>query len=128
MQSANVLANRTTIDNVALPLLSLGHSRAGAQAKALATLASVGLAALARKTAGHLSGGERQRLAVARTLAADAPLVLADEPTASLGDEHRRLIVEHLATVAARDRIVVIATHDPWVAGECTAVIDLRHG
>lgn len=128
MQAANVLANRTAIDNVALPLLALGHPLTSARLRARAALVVVGLATSTDKIAGHLSGGERQRVAVARTLAADAPLVLADEPTASLGDEHRRLIVEHLATIAARDRIVAIATHDPWVADQCTAVIDLRNG
>lgn len=128
MQSANVLARRTALDNVTLTVMALGVPRPEAEERAKKALGALGLGTLALQVSGKLSGGERQRVAVARALAADAPLVLADEPTASLGPVHKALVIDHLAAIAARGRVVAVATHDPWVASRCDRVIELAGG
>ena len=125
MQSANLFAARSTTDNVALPLIAEGATGPEARRVARQALATVGLADVADREAGTLSGGERQRVAVARALTAPAPLVLADEPTASLGPDHRELVVAGLRVLGAAGRFVLIATHDPVVADACDRVLDL---
>jgi ABC-type lipoprotein export system ATPase subunit len=126
MQSANVMASRTVLDNVKLPMVAMGVRRSAAAARAVAALELLGIGPLTSRRAGSVSGGERQRVAIARVLASEALLVLADEPTASLGDEHRALVVDHLEVLGRSGRVVVIATHDPWVAARCEHVVDLR--
>lgn len=125
MQSANLFPARSTTDNVALPLIARGAGAREARRRARVAVATVGLAELADREAGTLSGGERQRVAVARALAAPAPLVLADEPTASLGPDHRELVVDGLRALGAAGRFVLVATHDPAVAEACDRVLDL---
>lgn len=128
MQSANLLPARTACDNVALSLIASGARSAHAKQQAMLALATVGLAPIAHRQAGGLSGGERQRVAVARALVAPARLVLADEPTASLGLDHRTLIIDALQALGASGRVVLVATHDPVVAEACDRVLHLgRH-
>lgn len=125
MQSANLLPARSALENVALPAIAAGERADRAHRQARAALARVGLAPMAERLAGGLSGGERQRVAVARALTSPASLVLADEPTASLGPDHRGVVVDALLAVAETERVVLVATHDPVVAEACDRVIDL---
>jgi ABC-type lipoprotein export system ATPase subunit len=97
-----------------------------ARQRALDSLAAVGLAERAEQRVGRLSAGERQRVAIARALAADARLLLADEPTARL-DEANALAVAALFSRIARETGagVVCATHDPLVVAEADEVLAL---
>src|SRR5277367_4996474 len=81
-------------------------------------------------TSEALSGGERQRVAIARALMRNPPVLLLDEPTAHLDDERARSIVEMLAGLAAENRAVLVATHDPRVvgAGGVSRVLELASG
>jgi ABC-type lipoprotein export system ATPase subunit len=75
-----------------------------------------------------LSGGERQRVAVGRAIVAGSPLILADEPTASLDRRSASLVTEALAKAAELGALVIVATHDADVAAACTHIHDLRTG
>ena len=102
-----------------------GMEEGEAQNRAESTLEKVGLAHLARVKSARLSGGERQRVAVARAIVARSPLILADEPTASLDAVSRGKVVEALAEAAASGALVLVATHDAWVAEHCDGVFTL---
>lgn len=103
------------LENVLLGF-RLRHARdAAARARALSLLAEVGLADRARDRPAGLSGGERQRAALARTLMEERPVVLMDEPFASL-DSITRYRLQELAARLLRDRTVLLVTHDPFEA------------
>jgi putative ABC transport system ATP-binding protein len=80
--------------------------------RALALLAGLGIAEQAHKLPADLSGGQQQRAAVARALANDAPLIVADEPTGQLDSGNGALVLGLLAGLAATGRTVVVATHE----------------
>jgi len=111
-QDFKLLAARTIAENVALPLEVRGLAPAAIQKKVRGLLRSVGLEHRADKHPPALSGGEQQRVAVARALAADPALLLADEPTGNLDAERTIEVMELLAAANARGTTVVIATHD----------------
>ena len=125
MQTTNVFGRRTVLDNVVLPAWLGGARRGAAIAAGSAALERVGLGDLAGRRCASLSGGERQRVAVARALAARTPVVLADEPTASLDRANRDRLTEILVETAAAGRVVVVATHDAAVADRCDELIRL---
>lgn len=125
MQTANVLARRSALDNVSLPLVAAGAARTIASRRAAAALAEVGLAAMQGQTCGVLSGGERQRVTVARAVASDAALLIADEPTVSLDHANRDLLVATLRAACNADVIGIVATHDPAVYEACDRVVRL---
>lgn len=125
-QSTPLLLRRSARDNVALGGLSRGLSLAEAYAEADSVLATLGLEAVAHSPAFRMSGGERQRLAVARSVARHADVVLADEPTASLDAATRAAVCDALRRAAEAGAIVVIATHDPWVAAQCDRALVLE--
>jgi energy-coupling factor transport system ATP-binding protein len=113
-------------ENVEVALALRGLESEDARQRALDALAVVGLAERAEQRVGRLSAGERQRVAIARALAAEAKLLLADEPTARL-DEANALAVGALFGRIARESgaAVVCATHDPLVVGEADDVLAL---
>lgn len=128
VQSTPLLTRRTAVANVALGPISAGRSHTDARRQAGDVLAILGLADLAHQRVSRLSGGERQRVAVARALARGCGVVLADEPTASLDSDSRRLVCEALVKVARGGASVIVATHDPVVASFADRVLVLRDG
>jgi len=111
-QDFKLLAERTIGENVALPLEVRSLPRREIRRKVQGLLRSVGLEHRAEKFPPSLSGGEQQRVAVARALAADPALLLADEPTGNLDADRTLEVMELLAAANARGTTVVIATHD----------------
>lgn len=91
-------------------------------------LRAVGLADFAHRWPATLSGGEQQRVAIARALALEADAILADEPTGSLDEENSRHIAAMLNDCARRGVVVVVATHDPVVAGLMSRRLRLQDG
>ena len=124
-QSPHGVAGRTALDQVSLPFLARGLSRADADTAAHTLLQDMGIAHLASGAFRHLSGGEGQRLMIARALAANPDLLLLDEPTAALDHRTAQEVVDVVAALAQRDCIVVIATHDPRVQERCTDRLSL---
>jgi putative ABC transport system ATP-binding protein len=120
-QSFGLAPSLTAIENVALPLQAQAIRVPGAEIekRCLAALASVGLAGTEDRLVTELSGGQRQRVAVARVLAGEPDVIIADEPTAELDADSRHRVLRLLLDTAARGALVVLATHDPEVADCC---------
>jgi ABC-type lipoprotein export system ATPase subunit len=127
-QSHHLLPVLTAAENVEVPLIARGVSRRERRARAHELLARVGLAHRARHYPGELSGGESQRVAVARALANDPPIILADEPTGELDSATAAEVMEVLAGLHVEGRTLVVATHNPEVAAAAERVIVLRDG
>jgi lipoprotein-releasing system ATP-binding protein len=117
-------------DNVMLPMRALGAlSREGMRARADGLLASLGLAEHAGKRPDQLSGGQRQRVAVARALANNPPVILADEPTGSLDSKSSEQVFEILRDLVEREgKTVVAVTHDLDLAARMHRRIHLIDG
>jgi cell division transport system ATP-binding protein len=128
-QDFKLLPERTIGENVALPLEVRSLPRREIRRKVQGLLRSVGLEHRADKFPPSLSGGEQQRVAVARALAADPQLLLADEPTGNLDGERTLEVMELLAAANARGTTVVIATHDRTLLQRYTRrVVALERG
>src|SRR5882724_852536 len=111
-QAFNLVPSLTALENVMVPLLASGIPRRAAHKRAGQLLARVGLEERMTHRPGDLSGGQQQRVAVARAIALDPPLVLADEPTAHLDFIQVEEVLRLIRELASGDRMVVVATHD----------------
>jgi cell division transport system ATP-binding protein len=111
-QDFKLLPRRTVAENVALPLEVRGLPDKDVRRKVTGLLRSVGLEHRADKFPPSLSGGEQQRVAVARALAAEPALLLADEPTGNLDPDRTLEVMDLLYAANARGTTVVVATHD----------------
>lgn len=128
-QFHQLLPEFTVVENVALPALIGGSSRAAAFSKAKELIEYLGLADRADHKPAQLSGGERQRAAVARALVNSPRVVLADEPSGSL-DSHNRRELHKLFFDLRRDmgHTFVIVTHDESLAADTDRIIHMRDG
>ena len=111
-QAFNLIASLSAVENVAMPLILTGKGRKPAIARATALLQQVGLGDRLTHKPSKLSGGQQQRVAVARGLAADPQLLLADEPTANLDLIQAEAIIRLLRELRDQGRIIVVSTHD----------------
>ena len=112
-QSFNLFAALTALENVLIPLQLKKVPKSEAPDRALTALARVGLSDRADFHPRDLSGGEKQRVSIARAVAAEAPVILADEPTANLDSRTGRQIIDLLAELAKEHgRTVVVVSHD----------------
>jgi putative ABC transport system ATP-binding protein len=123
-QFFNLVPTLTVRENVLLPLALSGRTHF--EARALERLEALGLAGFGDAFPEQLSGGERQRVAIARALAHEPVLVLADEPTGNLDTANGARVVELLwSNVRALGSALVIATHDPAVAGRADRILEV---
>ena len=127
-QSFNLLARTTALQNVELPLVYAGIRARQRRARALAALATVGLADRTDHLPSELSGGQQQRVAVARAVVTDPAIVLADEPTGNLDSESTRDVLSVFDDLNAQGRTVVVITHEEEVAAHARRVIRLLDG
>ena len=128
-QFGELLPELTALENVALPLRLLGVSRSEAERRARAWLDRLGLAGRGEAHPNVLSGGEVQRAGIARALAHEPRLVLADEPTGALDEGHSAHIAGLLVGTAKElGATVIVATHDPLVASKADRVLRLHDG
>ena len=127
-QTPGLIDYLTVEENVAYPLRFTAAPRAEHRTRAERALSQVGMAAHANARVGTLSGGQAQRVAVARALAKDPGIVLADEPTGSLDKKNGRAVMELLAQLA-RTHLVVVVTHDEPLAREfATRIVRMDDG
>jgi putative ABC transport system ATP-binding protein len=126
-QFFHLIPSLTALENVAVPMEIIGLRDARARAERL--LAEVGLTERAHHYPSQLSGGEQQRIALARALANDPPIVLADEPTGNLDTTNGRHIMELLRGIHdRRGTTVVLVTHDAGLASLADTQLVLRDG
>ncbi len=127
-QSYNLIPHQTLLANVELALTISGVSKSKRKQKALEALEKVGLVSQAHKKPNQLSGGQMQRVAIARALVNDPDILLADEPTGALDSETSVQVMELLKEVA-KDRLVVMVTHNPELAEKyATRIVNLKDG
>ena len=124
-----LLAEFSVLENVSLPMLRRGVPRDEADDRAYEVLGMLGLAELWKRRPGQLSGGQQQRVSIARAVANDPAIILADEPTGHLDSKNGALVFEvfgHLAR--AEGRTIVMVTHDASFAEGTDRQIKLRDG
>lgn len=127
-QSYNLIPHQTVLSNVELALTISGVSKAERRKRAKTALEQVGLGQQLHKKPGQMSGGQMQRVAIARALVNDPEILLADEPTGALDSETSVQVMELLKEVA-KDRLVVMVTHNPELAEEyATRIVKLKDG
>lgn len=128
-QGHNLIQSLTAEGNVALPLSMRGHSAADARAEARRLLERVGLQDKLNRKPMELSGGQRQRVAIARAVAGNPPVILADEPTASLDAETGLSVTELLKEMAReRNHTVVVVTHDNRIFHLADRIVNIEDG
>jgi putative ABC transport system ATP-binding protein len=128
LQNSGLIPDLTAAENIALPLQASGLPRQVIADRTEAALAAVRLSNLGSRFADQLSGGQQQRVGLARALAGDPDVVVADEPTSELDSDSRAIVIRLLNGEVARGAIVVVASHDPDVAAAFQAEIRLRDG
>ena len=127
-QSYNLIPHQTILSNVELALTISGIGKADRRERARKALEKVGLGEHINKKPNQLSGGQMQRVAIARALVNDPDIVLADEPTGAL-DSDTSVQIMNLLKDVAKDRLVVMVTHNPELAEQyATRIVNLRDG
>ena len=127
-QSFNLIGSMSALENVELPLVLRGESRKIRRQKALEALARVGLQNRAAHRPAELSGGQQQRVAIARVLAAQPPLILADEPTGNLDGVTSREILSILRQLHQEGQTIVMITHDDGIAAAAPRQMRMEQG
>lgn len=128
-QNFSLIPHYTSLENVTLPLIVAGMSGSKRRARAKELLQSVGLDKRMNQRVDRLSGGERQRVSIARALAAEPEILIADEPTGSLDSVRGSEIMSVLETLNSKQGItVIIVTHDPKIAARTHRTIKIQDG
>ncbi len=127
-QFFNLLEGMTVQENVALPAIIAGRSRKAAESRARDLLDLLGIGDKASEMPGVLSGGQRQRLAIARALANEPTLLLADEPTGALDSAGGQEVIELMSRLHAAGQTIILVTHDAQDAAAADTVLMMRDG
>ena len=127
-QQYNLLPKLNLLENVELPLLYAGVGREERRDRAMASLERVGLKEKWRNMPNQLSGGQQQRVSIARALAGDPSLILADEPTGALDSRTSREVLDFLKQLNAEGNTIVMITHDNSIAVEAKRVVRIHDG
>lgn len=127
-QFFNLLEGMSVLENVALPAIVAGMKRKPAESRARDLLDLLGLSDKAKAAPGVLSGGQRQRLAIARALANQPTLLLADEPTGALDSEGGLEVLELFRRLHADGQTILMVTHNPDVSAGAQRVVHMRDG
>lgn len=127
-QQYNLIPKLTVQENVELPLLYAGVSAEERRERAIQSLERVGLADKRKNLPSQLSGGQQQRASIARALAGDPAVILADEPTGALDSHTGREVLTMLQQLHAAGNTVVLITHDNSIAVQAQRIIRLEDG
>lgn len=127
-QQYNLIPKLTVAENVELPLMYAGVSKGKRRKQAIEALERVGLAEKAKNLPSQLSGGQQQRVSIARALAGNPSVILADEPTGALDSRTGREVLEFLQKLHAEGNTIVLITHDNSIAVKAERIIRLQDG
>lgn len=127
-QQYNLIPTLNVLENVELPLLYGGMSAAERRTAALHALEQVGLADKARHRPSQLSGGQQQRVSIARALAGNPAVILADEPTGALDSHTGREVIAFLQRLNQQGHTIVLITHDNSIAMKAQRIVRLQDG
>jgi putative ABC transport system ATP-binding protein len=127
-QFFNLLEGMTVLENVVLPAVIAGRKRKQAETRARDMLDLLGLGDKARELPGVLSGGQRQRLAIARALANEPTLLLADEPTGALDSAGGHEVLELFKRLHGDGQTILMVTHNDEVASAADRIVRMRDG
>ena len=127
-QGFNLIPNLDAVGNVELPLIYRGLGKQRRRRSAVQALTKVGLGRRLKHRPSELSGGQQQRVAVARAIAAQPPIILADEPTGNLDSRSTVEIMNILKELHKNGRTVIVITHDDDIAAQARRVIRIMDG
>jgi putative ABC transport system ATP-binding protein len=127
-QFFNLLEGMTVLENVVMPAVIAGRKRKVAEARARDLLDLLGIGDKAKQAPGVLSGGQRQRLAIARALANEPTVVLADEPTGALDSEGGEEVLELFRRLHEGGQTILLVTHDQPVADAAQRIVRMKDG
>ena len=127
-QFFNLLEGMTVLENVVMPAVIAGRKRRAAESRARDLLDLLGIGDKAKQAPGVLSGGQRQRLAIARALANEPTLVLADEPTGALDSEGGDEVLELFRRLHQGGQTILLVTHDQPVADAAQRIVRMKDG
>ena len=128
MQDFALVEDFSALENVLIPLDFAKKKIKNKKEKALEALKAVGMGELSKKPCNKLSGGQKQRVAIARAIVNEPAMILADEPTGALDTKTSAEIMELFKRLNKEGKTVVIVTHDPKVAEQCSRVIEVSDG
>ena len=127
-QQYNLIPKLTVLENVELPLLYAGVGAEERKERAVAALGRVGLAEKQKNLPSQLSGGQQQRVSIARALAGNPSVILADEPTGALDSRTSREVLNFLRQLNEEGNTIVMITHDNSIAMEAKRVVRIADG
>jgi putative ABC transport system ATP-binding protein len=127
-QAFNLIGDLTVEENVELPLTYRGLPAADRKQRVAAALDAVRMSHRARHLPAQLSGGQQQRVAVARAIAGDPPILLADEPTGNLDSKNGDAVMDLLCEMHAKGAAIIMVTHNPDYARKATRIVHLFDG
>ncbi len=127
-QQYNLIPKLNVLENVELPLLYKGLKAKQRRELAMIALERVGLADRANKFPSQLSGGQQQRVSIARALAGNPPVILADEPTGALDSKTGKEVLEFLKKLNSEGTTIVLITHDNDIAAQIKRVVRIQDG
>lgn len=127
-QFFNLLEGMTALENVVMPAVIAGRKRKVAESRARDLLDLLGIGDKAKQAPGVLSGGQRQRLAIARALANEPTVVLADEPTGALDSEGGEEVLELFRRLHQSGQTILMVTHDQPVADAAQRIVHMKDG
>ena len=127
-QGFNLIANLNAIENVELPLIYRGIDRKTRHELAIESLKMVGLEKRMDHKPNEMSGGQQQRVAIARAIAAQPPVILADEPTGNLDSASSKEILQILKDMHEKGKTVILITHDNGIAAQARRVVRIMDG
>ncbi len=127
-QQYNLIPKLSVLENVELPLLYAGLTAARRREQAMVALGRVGLADKCKNLPSQLSGGQQQRVSIARALAGNPSVILADEPTGALDSRTGREVLAFLQKLNAEGDTVVLITHDNSIAVKAKRIVRLQDG
>lgn len=127
-QSYNLLPRTTALKNVMLPMFYAGIPKEDRLTRAKKCLEMVGLGDRLNYTSSQLSGGQQQRVAIARSLANNPKIILADEPTGNLATAQSEEIMDIFQDLNKKGHTIIMITHEPYIAKHARRIIQLRDG